>query len=226
MSTGVALVPASRDGALSWSPGGRIVGSDAAVQRCAYRGVVMSSPAGWHADPSDPRVQRYWDGSGWTAQRVWNGAQWADTALGVPPPVVSSKRRRHRVLWIGGGVVAVIVAVSAVVAAAGGGGSHTENHAAFCRDLDNATGTFQRINPGMMLGNRYTTAQRAQMRQAASLAASLAARAPGEVKPDLAAIARDYNYVLTGQLSGDPADAINTHAAALVFWWSGNCTSV
>ena len=85
----------------------------------------MSSPTGWHPDPSDPAVQRYWDGSGWTAQRVWNGAQWVATALGAPPPVVAplavSPKHRHRGLWIGGGAaLAVVVVVVAVAVAAGG----------------------------------------------------------------------------------------------------------
>jgi hypothetical protein len=177
-------------------------------------------------------VQRYWDGFLWSAQRVWNGAQWVDTTLPAPPPLVAhsavpSQRSGHRGLWIGGGLgLAVIVVVVAVAAAAGGGGSHVENHAAFCRDLDNASSTFTRINPAAMLSTRYTSAQRAQMRQAASLAASLARRAPGEVQPDLAAIARDYTAVLAGHLGGDPADAIVSHDAALTYWWSGNCTSV
>lgn len=92
---------------------------------------AMSSPAGWRADPSDPRVQRYWDGSTWRAQRAWNGAQWVDTALGpLPPtatPFVVPPTPRHRAWWIGGGVglgVLAVVIVAAVAAnGVGGGGS-------------------------------------------------------------------------------------------------------
>jgi hypothetical protein len=122
-------------------------------------------------------------------------------------------------------VVALIVVVTVIAASAGGGGTPVENHTAFCRDLDNATTTFGRVDPATMIGN-LTPAQKSQMRQAASLATSLANRAPSEPKPDLAAIARDYDAVLSGHLTGDPADAIPMHTAALVFWWSSSCTSV
>jgi hypothetical protein len=88
--------------------------------------------AGWYTDPTgnnDPRVQRYWDGFGWTAQQTWNGAQWVDIAPGAPPPVVTQStvpptRRRQSGLWVGGvAALAVAGVVAAVVASSGS--SHT-----------------------------------------------------------------------------------------------------
>ncbi|MDT5103490.1 MAG: hypothetical protein QOI25_1003 [Mycobacterium sp.] len=29
----------------------------------------MTAPAGWHEDPNDPALQRFWDGSAWTDRR-------------------------------------------------------------------------------------------------------------------------------------------------------------
>jgi Protein of unknown function (DUF2510) len=92
----------------------------------------QSMGAGWYTDPAgmnDPRVQRYWDGSGWTAQRAWNGAQWVETAQGAPAPVVAPlavpPKHRHRGLWIGGGAALAVAVVGVVTAVAlSAGGSH------------------------------------------------------------------------------------------------------
>lgn len=27
----------------------------------------LEAPAGWHVDPTNPGIERYWDGEGWTA---------------------------------------------------------------------------------------------------------------------------------------------------------------
>ena len=75
----------------------------------------MSSPAGWYPDPNDPRVQRYWDGSGWNGQRVWDGAQWMDAA-----PAPAPQRSNRRWWWLGDGLLAAIVVGSIVAATAGG----------------------------------------------------------------------------------------------------------
>jgi hypothetical protein len=34
---------------------------------------------GWYPDHQDMKIQRYWDGTGWTATRTWDGAQWVDS---------------------------------------------------------------------------------------------------------------------------------------------------
>jgi hypothetical protein len=74
----------------------------------------MSSPAGWHTDPNDPRVQRYWDGSAWTGQRIWDGAKWVDAAAPL------GQRISGRWWWLGGAMLAAI-AVGSILAATVGG---------------------------------------------------------------------------------------------------------
>ncbi|MEQ1788135.1 MAG: DUF2510 domain-containing protein [Acidimicrobiales bacterium] len=47
----------------------------------------QSASAGWHEDPNDPTITRYWDGRAWTATRQWNGNEWVDRTAPVAPPV-------------------------------------------------------------------------------------------------------------------------------------------
>jgi hypothetical protein len=53
--------------------------SDAALTEApASAGSVVRQP-GWFPDQQDMKVQRYWDGSAWTATRRWEGDRWVDS---------------------------------------------------------------------------------------------------------------------------------------------------
>lgn len=49
----------------------------------------MSTPAGWYPDPTDPSLQRYWDGTGWT-EHVQPDPSAAGTGGSAPDNAVSS----------------------------------------------------------------------------------------------------------------------------------------
>lgn len=34
---------------------------------------------GWYPDHQDMKIQRYWDGTHWTATRTWDGHDWVDS---------------------------------------------------------------------------------------------------------------------------------------------------
>lgn len=36
----------------------------------------MNAAAGWHTDPHDQHLTRYWNGTAWSDERRWNGAAW------------------------------------------------------------------------------------------------------------------------------------------------------
>ena len=92
------------------------------------------APAGWHEDPSDPTLTRWWDGTGWTVERRWNGTEWVDvssapaaqaTATAVTPGTGVS--RTFKVL-AGSAVAAVLgyfVPVTIVTSELGTQGTHT-----------------------------------------------------------------------------------------------------
>jgi len=202
--------------------------------------VATTSPAGWHADPADPRVRRYWDGSVWRAQRVWNGAQWVHTALGAPPPVVTQSAvpttRRHRGLWIGAGAVLAVVVVVIAVTAVAAGKSGSENHAASCRDLSSATTLFTRAaitqdtadgplrpDPAGNLYNEYSAAQKAQLRAAISRAKSLESTAPSGLKSELGAIARGLSAALANRNDSNVNDDPTINNSGLTTWLIANC---
>ena len=49
---------------------------------------------GWYPDISNPNVQRYWDGTRWSAQRVWAMRGWQESGLTVKSlDQVATKRR-------------------------------------------------------------------------------------------------------------------------------------
>lgn len=51
----------------------------------------MEATLGWHQDPTDATVSRYWDGAQWSAELIWNGTEWATpaqpAAVAVAEPV-------------------------------------------------------------------------------------------------------------------------------------------
>jgi hypothetical protein len=48
------------------------------------RRVQSDRAPGWHPDHINPNLQRYWDGSEWTAVRRWVAGKWLDEAPPVP----------------------------------------------------------------------------------------------------------------------------------------------
>ncbi len=184
----------------------------------------MSSPLGWIADPADLRVQRYWNGSVWTAQRVWNGAQWVDTPLGPTGPVtpeLTVPKRGHRGWWIGSGALAAVALVVVIVAI----GANSGSHASFCNDLKSASGTFKATSfegNGLILDSNLSPAEQSRYRAAESTATDLAARAPAGVKGDLTAVAHDYRLALAGN-STDQPEPFTAATLAITEWTAENC---
>lgn len=60
--------------------------------------VLRDRVPGWYPDISNPNVQRYWDGTRWSAQRVWAMRRWQESGLNVSDSGqrVSTKRRSLR----------------------------------------------------------------------------------------------------------------------------------
>ena len=57
----------------------------------------MTSPAGWHPDPKDPTLLRYWDGTQWTEQRAARIASPGGPATHLPtspPPAAAQLTKR------------------------------------------------------------------------------------------------------------------------------------
>lgn len=104
----------------------------------------MNPPAGWHPDPYDPAIDRYWDGTQWTghtrpkdtdpATQVINTAEYAPAtevigAAGDPAnqtfhsgnepglPAEQSRKKKPKWPWIVGGVLAAFIGVGAIGAA-------------------------------------------------------------------------------------------------------------
>lgn len=102
---------------------------------------------GWHQDPTDPTVARYWNGAAWTAVRRWNGAQWVDqpahpTPFAVPSvPVPAKGSSPNRGLIIGGVVVVAVVIALLVGGVFGNDDGGSSDDAAFRNALMAECGT-------------------------------------------------------------------------------------
>jgi hypothetical protein len=187
----------------------------------------MSTPAGWYADPADPRVQRFWTGSTWTAQRVWTGTQWVDPAAVPPPPGVGTLRPR-RLWWVMGLLVAVGVVVVAIAIAAGGGDSGgTASRQTFCSDLGSAlSGLYQGNVVKVVHGGSsdpYTDDETANMRAAISSAERLAKEAPDPPKRYLQGLARGLSANLAGRVDLNAEDDVDVQLGQLNAWHAVNC---
>src|SRR5262245_13148792 len=87
------------------------------------------APAGWHADPDDRTLTRYWNGTAWAATRRWNGSEWVDAPSAppvVPVPATAGVSRTFKV-FAGSAVAAVLgyfLPVTIVTGEFGGQDSH------------------------------------------------------------------------------------------------------
>jgi len=54
----------------------------------------MSDAVGWHQNPDDPTVSKYWDGQRWQGELRWNGTDWTQVsgpaAPAVPAPPIAN----------------------------------------------------------------------------------------------------------------------------------------
>jgi len=197
----------------------------------------MSTPSGWYPDQSDPRVQRFWTGSAWTAQRFWNGAEWVDAA---PPPqfppsahpsAAATGEARHkgggrRWWWIAAAAAAVVVVVVSVAAAGGGSGNGT-SRATFCADLQGAMSGLYGGNVVHVVqggsADSYSAAELTSMRAAISSAKHLAGEAPDGPKQTLEGLARGLTAHLNGRADSNLDDDVDIQLGRINAWHATNC---
>ncbi|SQI34602.1 calcium-binding protein [Rhodococcus coprophilus] len=79
----------------------------------------MNPPAGWHPDPFDPSIDRYWDGAQWTEQTRPKGSETPTQVFGsVDPggnrPAGDEKKRRKWPWAVGAGFVGLMALGAAV----------------------------------------------------------------------------------------------------------------
>ncbi|MFG3656285.1 DUF2510 domain-containing protein [Streptomyces sp. NPDC047706] len=76
----------------------------------------MSPPPGWYRDPSDPHVERWWDGTAWTGHRRAYGLS------GRPSPngPATTPRARAVALTVAGALLAAALVAGAAVVTTGG----------------------------------------------------------------------------------------------------------
>ncbi|NMD97707.1 DUF2510 domain-containing protein [Rhodococcus sp. BL-253-APC-6A1W] len=55
----------------------------------------MNPPAGWHPDPFDPSVDRYWDGERWTEQTRPKGSDTPTQVFGSVDPGATRRPRKR-----------------------------------------------------------------------------------------------------------------------------------
>lgn len=75
----------------------------------------MTTPPGWYPDPAMPTVERWWDGTNWTAH-----TRQAPAAPTVFAPALPVRAGRGKAVGIGAAAVAVVAAVVAGVVVFGG----------------------------------------------------------------------------------------------------------
>ncbi|MCK8673535.1 excalibur calcium-binding domain-containing protein [Rhodococcus sp. HM1] len=77
----------------------------------------MNPPAGWHPDPYDPSIDRYWDGQQWTGHTRPKGAYAPTQAFGAAEagdPANNGKKRKTWPWVLGAGVLGFAVLGSVV----------------------------------------------------------------------------------------------------------------
>jgi len=77
----------------------------------------MNPPAGWHPDPYDPSIDRYWDGQQWTGHTRPKGAYAPTQAFGAADagdPANNGKKRKTWPWVLGAGVLGFAVLGSVV----------------------------------------------------------------------------------------------------------------
>jgi hypothetical protein len=58
--------------------------------------VLRERVPGWYPDAANPNVQRFWDGTRWSAQRVWNVRGWHESRVTLRPDQARAKKRSGR----------------------------------------------------------------------------------------------------------------------------------
>ena len=79
----------------------------------------MNPPAGWHPDPYDPSIDRYWDGRQWTNQTRPKGSGdptqvFGAVGQGGTPPAAGGQKRRMWPWVLGAGLVGLVALGAAV----------------------------------------------------------------------------------------------------------------
>ena len=79
----------------------------------------MNPPAGWHPDPFDPSVDRYWDGERWAEQTRPKGSDTPTQVFGsVDPggkPSAGEEKKRRKWPWVVGAGFVGLLALGAAV---------------------------------------------------------------------------------------------------------------
>ncbi|MCD5419776.1 DUF2510 domain-containing protein [Rhodococcus pyridinivorans] len=162
----------------------------------AERTYFMNPPAGWHPDPVDPNVDRYWDGQQWTDQTRPRGP--VPSPQSVISPAPAKKRRKWP--WIVGGVIALFVIVGLV---GGNGSSETRTASNAASSPTSATKT---QTPEEAEAERQAAEAAAEQQRQQREAAAAAARAEEEARQNPASYEvlgeRDFAMIVK-----DPAAA-------------------
>jgi hypothetical protein len=58
--------------------------------------VLRERVPGWYPDASNPNVERYWDGTRWSAQRVWDVRGWHESNVSLRFDQAAAKKRFGR----------------------------------------------------------------------------------------------------------------------------------
>lgn len=67
--------------------------------------MTQSPPPGWHPDPANPAIERWWDGNAWTSNT-------RPRSLLTPQTANQPGKKKRRWPWVVGGVVAFMIIVA------------------------------------------------------------------------------------------------------------------
>ncbi len=157
---------------------------------------LMNPPAGWHPDPVDPNLDRYWDGQQWTDQTRPHGT--IPSSMPAASPETAKKRRKWP--WVVGGVIGLFVIIGLV-----NGNDSSETRAA-SNAASSTTSAAKTQTPEQAQAERQAAEAAAEQQRQQREAAAAAARAEEEARQNPASYEvlgeRDFAMIVK-----DPAAA-------------------